>query len=370
MTRLSEVIPHLVLGGAGWSSQISNDPDSMPVLDTIIGALDLGIRAFDTSPYYHPSEILLGKAFSHPQLLAKYKRSDFILMTKCGRIAAEEFDYSRQWVGKSVERSLDRFQTDYLDVVFCHDVEYVTEEEVFEAVGTLLELKEKGKIRYVGISGYPLPLLAQLAAKIRDKFGRPVDCIQSYCHFTIMNTTLYTKHLPEFIKAGVDCVFNASPLSMGLLRAGGVPVGKLGSWHPAPNELCEIVKEASDWVESQGDNLASVALRYAIGKGAQLDTLNHGITIIGGGNIEEIKANIDTARQVLKPALHSTTDHNHTYDDARDLQVVDDDAVTRDEDKFKGVRNILKDWLDFSWESPGKNWPEIRAAKKQQSTGN
>jgi len=232
MAKLSEIIPHLVLGGAGWSAQItSEDPDTLPVLETIIGALDLGIRAFDTSPYYHPSEILLGKAFSHPKLLSRYKRPDFIIMTKCGRIASEDFDYSKSWVKKSVTRSLDRFQTDYLDVVFCHDVEYVTEEEVFEAVGTLFDLQKEGKIRYVGISGYPPLLLAELAAKIRNKFGRSLDCVQSYCHFNMINTTLYTKYLPEFKKAGVDCVFNASPLSMGLLRSGGVPIGIYLSIH-------------------------------------------------------------------------------------------------------------------------------------------
>jgi len=100
-----------------------------------------------------------------------------------------------------------------------------------------------------------------------------------------------------------------------------------------------------------------------------LDTLNHGITIIGGGSIEEIKANIDTARQVLKPSSTKNTESSsgHIYNDARDLQVVDNEAVARDEDKFNGVRDILKDWLDYSWESPGKDWPKIRAKRKQNT---
>src|SRR4051812_3185355 len=122
--KLSSIIPRLVIGGSSWSNQLVHDPHSLPVRSTILRALDLGFRAFDTSPYYGPSESLLGDAFSQPSLLEKHARDTFIIMTKCGRIKADEFDYSPSWIQKSVTRSLERFQTEYLDVVFCHDVEF------------------------------------------------------------------------------------------------------------------------------------------------------------------------------------------------------------------------------------------------------
>lgn len=116
---LSSIASKIVLGGAAFSNQIHPDPESLPVREIIKHALKSGFRTFDTSPYYGPSEWLLGDAFSHPEVTSKYDRSEIILMTKVGRIAALEFDYSPEWVRFSVNRSLERFKTSYLDVVFC-----------------------------------------------------------------------------------------------------------------------------------------------------------------------------------------------------------------------------------------------------------
>jgi len=116
---LSSIASKVVLGGAAFSNQIHPKPESLPVQDIINHALKSGFRTFDTSPYYGPSEKLMGDAFSHPDVTSRYNRSEIILMTKVGRIAALEFDYSPKWVRFSVNRSLERFGTSYLDVVFC-----------------------------------------------------------------------------------------------------------------------------------------------------------------------------------------------------------------------------------------------------------
>ena len=76
-----------------------------------------------------------------------------IICTKVGRIKIDEFDYRPEWVRKSVERSCERLGTEVLDVVYCHDVEFVTTEEALGAVGELFKFKDEGKVRYVGISG-------------------------------------------------------------------------------------------------------------------------------------------------------------------------------------------------------------------------
>ena len=54
-------------------------------------------------------------------------------MTKVGRIAADKSDYSAAWVRQSVNRSLERLGTTYLDVGFCHDIEIATDGETIEA---------------------------------------------------------------------------------------------------------------------------------------------------------------------------------------------------------------------------------------------
>lgn len=117
---LSSIISRVIQGGAAFGYQLHKDPGSLPVRDVIRRALDLGVRTFDTSPYYDPSEVLLGEAFSHPDITSRYTRDDYILMTKVGRIAASHFDYSPDWIRYSVRRSLERFKTPHLDVVFCH----------------------------------------------------------------------------------------------------------------------------------------------------------------------------------------------------------------------------------------------------------
>ncbi|OBT49739.1 hypothetical protein VE04_10224, partial [Pseudogymnoascus sp. 24MN13] len=93
--QLSSIVTKIVLGGGSFSQQSHPDPTSLPVREIIQLALDSGIRTFDTSPYYGPSEILLGDAFSQPAISSKYKRSEYQLMTKVGRIAADQFNYSR-----------------------------------------------------------------------------------------------------------------------------------------------------------------------------------------------------------------------------------------------------------------------------------
>jgi D-arabinose 1-dehydrogenase len=219
-----EITP-IVIGGAAWSYQINADAETRPVIPVILSAFSHGIRTIDTSPYYEPSEKILGKALADPAITEKYSRGDYFLMTKVGRIAAEEFNYSPEWVRKSVERSLERFQTGYLDVVFCHDVEFISDDAVVAAVATLWEFVAEGKIRYVGISGYPIEKLLRVARLCKEKLGRPLDIVQNWGQLTLQNTKLRSQGLEALAQAGVSMVCSSSPLNIGLLRAQGVPIG-------------------------------------------------------------------------------------------------------------------------------------------------
>jgi D-arabinose 1-dehydrogenase len=220
----SEITP-IVMGGAAWSYQLNSDAETRPVIPVILSAFSHGIRTIDTSPYYEPSEKILGKALADPAISATYSRDDYFLMTKVGRIAAEEFNYSPEWVRESVERSLQRFQTGYLDVVFCHDVEFVSDENVLAAVSTLWEFVAQDKIRYVGISGYPIDKLVRVAMLCKERLGRPLDIVQNWGQLTLQNTKLRSQGLEALGQAGVKVVCSSSPLNIGLLRAQGVPIG-------------------------------------------------------------------------------------------------------------------------------------------------
>lgn len=352
---LSSVASKVVLGGAAFSTQLHPDPESLPVREIIQHALKVGFRTFDTSPYYGPSEWLLGDAFSHHDVTSKYDRSEIILMTKIGRIAALEFNYDPDWVRFSVNRSLERFRTTYLDVVFCHDVEYVTDEEAVVAVGVLLDFVRQGKIRYVGVSGYCLDKLIRVSNLVRERYGRPLDAVQNWAQLTLQNTMLKTRGLASLRDAGVDCIFNSSPLGIGLLRDGGVPVGSLGDFHPAPAGLRKAADDAAQWLKARNEDLASLALRYAIAEHIDTEDRPPGAcTIFGCGSIGEIDQNLAAVEQILEAGEGSREFSKHK--DLRDLQLVQGDKKVSDEELVLGVRKIFGEWLDYAFTSPDAGW--------------
>ncbi|KAJ5497031.1 hypothetical protein N7463_009018 [Penicillium fimorum] len=264
-TPLSAALPPLIMGTATFNSQYNADPYALPTTELVQRALSRGIRAFDTSPYYGPAEELLGRALATETVQTNFPRETYHLLTKVGRIAGSSFDYSPQWIRYSVQRSLQRLHTDYLDVVYCHDVEFVTAAEVVTAVRELRRLRdEEGVLRYVGISGYPVDVLSDLAETVLRETGEPLDIVMSYANFTLQNTRLHSHALPRLIAAGVDVVPNASPLGMGLLRRDGVPIGSMGDFHPAPNALRTAIRGASDCASQHGEKLEVVAIRFAL----------------------------------------------------------------------------------------------------------
>ncbi|KAK5423936.1 hypothetical protein LTR20_006044 [Exophiala xenobiotica] len=343
---LADILPPLVLGGGGFSYQLISDPQSIPISDVIKSAFEAGIRAIDTSPYYEPSEQLLGKALSQPEIANHYSRSEYVLMTKVGRITADKSDYSATWVRQSVNRSLERLGAMYLDVVFCHDIEFVTDEETIEAVGELLEFVRNGKVRYIGLSSYFIPLLSRRANMVREHFGRPVDVIQTWSHMSLQSSRLETEGLKAFNEAGVSCVLNASPLVIGLLRAGSVPQGRLGDFHPAPAGFRKAAQDAGAYVSRQGDNLAALALRYAVWRSVACSNMSVRVcTITGISSIAELTENVEAVQKVLL----STDDTSRRLSSSC---TINQTQVEKDLPLFQKVQEILGGWVNYSLINP------------------
>ena len=264
--KLSESLPPFIFGTGAFNIQHNKDPYAIAADALVERALTLGVRAFDTSPYYGPAEEFLGKALSQPAVRQEYKREDYFLLTKCGRIGEAEFDYSPSWVRKSVKRSLERLQTSYVDLVYCHDIEYVSSDEALEAVKELRRIRdEDGSVRHVGISGLPLDIICNLADRVLKETGEPLDAVMSYAHFTLQNTRLNSNAgLGRLKAAKVDLVPNASPLALGLLRSQGPPV-ETSDFHPASQDLRKRLREAGKLCASQGqgEKLEDIALWFA-----------------------------------------------------------------------------------------------------------
>ncbi|KAG6866004.1 hypothetical protein C0991_009676 [Blastosporella zonata] len=245
-------------------------------------------------------------------------------MTKCGRFGPSDFDYSPIRIRDSVMRSLQRLQTDYLDTVYLHDVEFVCtpvaprpngnnlgalaeesaayglaegdenkvrgegDQKVLDAYKELRKLQEEGLVKHIGITGYPLPTLLRLALLILHTAPfKPVDVILSYSHLSLQNGTFlqYVPHFQERAKVGQ--LVTASPLSMGLLTPSPPP------WHPAPPELSAVAKEAAGiWP----DGLPNLALGYAV----RNTGLNHGNIplVVGFSTPQEVRECVKVWREL------------------------------------------------------------------------
>lgn len=93
--------------------------------------------------------------------LKKIPRKSYYLSTKVGRHSDCTFDYSRKAIVKSIDNSLKTLNVDYIDILYVHDVEFCPSIEMLlnETLPELERLRLLGKIRYIGISGYPLSLI-------------------------------------------------------------------------------------------------------------------------------------------------------------------------------------------------------------------
>ena len=110
-------------------------------------------------------------------------RDSYILGTKLGRYAPRHFDFSAKRVIESVDISLERMRTDHLDIVLCHDLEYVEMSQIVEeTLPALRRLVQKGKVRYIGVSGYPMKMFKYVLQNSDD-----VDVILTYNHYTLQN---------------------------------------------------------------------------------------------------------------------------------------------------------------------------------------
>ena len=267
--------------GASSLGSVFRDINESEGIKTVHEALDNGINLIDVSPYYGltKAETVLGKA------LREVPRDKYLLSSKAGRYGEDTFDFSKQSILSSVENSLKRLHTDYLDFLFLHDIEFGSFEEVIEeGIPALQDLKEQGRIRYFGVSGLPLSIFE----KVLDQTD--LDVILSYCHYSLNDQSL-TDIIPllEDKKVGL---MNASPLSMGLLGTRGVP-----DWHPASEEIKKICQQALVHCEKQGENLSKLAIQYAVSH-KRIPT-----TLVSSASIKNIQNNIKWVNEPINEEL-------------------------------------------------------------------
>ncbi len=188
--------------GASSLGQEFRAVDLHEAIRSVHVALDVGMNFIDTSPYYGrgTSECLLGFA------LRGIPRDAYYLGTKLGRYDAGHFDFSARRVMESVDVSLQRMGVEHLDIVLCHDIEFVDMPQIVdETLPALRKLQRQGKVRFVGISGYPMKIFRFVLDRT------DLDVVLSYNHYTLQNTML-ADLVPYLQEKGVG-IMNAAPFS-------------------------------------------------------------------------------------------------------------------------------------------------------------
>ena len=268
--------------GAANLGGIYGDLDEQEGIRAVHRAFELGVTLFDTSPYYGTtrSETVLGKA------LRSLPRDRYVLSTKAGRYDVGDFDFSPARLRSSLDESLRRLQTDYVDILLLHDVEFGDLEAILrESLPAAAALKATGKVRCVGFSGLPLAIFRRGLAS-----GVPFDVALSYAHATLFDSTLVAL-APGFAARGIG-LLNASPAALGLLSSHGPR-----DWHPAPAAIRTACRAAADLCRARGVELAELAIAYS----TRLPGID--ATLCGPGSVREIEANVRAAETPPDPDL-------------------------------------------------------------------
>jgi aryl-alcohol dehydrogenase-like predicted oxidoreductase len=253
--------------GASSLGQEFRAVDMQEALRSVHVALELGMNFIDTSPFYGRgmSEVLLGVA------LRGIPRDRYLLGTKLGRYDRQHFDFSARRVVESVDVSLHRMGVEYVDIMLCHDLEFVEMSQIVdETLPALRAVQKQGKVRFVGVSGYPMKMFRYVLDRTE------LDVILSYNHYTLQNTML-ADLVPYLRSKGVG-IMNAAPFSARLLTNAPLP-----AWHKATEQVRRVARQAADHCAARGVDIAQLAVQYSC---ANQDLAT---CIIGSANPENVR---------------------------------------------------------------------------------
>ncbi len=260
-----------ILGfGASSMGDVFGKRDPADGKRAVAMALDHGVNYFDVAPLYGYtlSEQRLGAAL-------KGKRDQVVLSTKCGRDKFEEFDYSAKRISESIDESLQRLQTDHVDIYQIHDVEFADRDQIInESLPAARKVQESGKARYIGITGLPVRYVRSIAEQIE------IDTIMSWGHYTLVEDELDEELMPLALERGIG-VMNAAPLMQCLLSEGDLP-----EWHRGPKPLLAIKPDLVRVCQEAGVDLAKVAMKFA------LDHPHVGSTVVSMSSPRRVEDNL------------------------------------------------------------------------------
>lgn len=281
------------MGGYGWGAVQESE-----LIDAVHTALDQGITFFDTADTYGlgQSEITLGKALGG-------RRSDVVVATKFGVRAGNGktfYDNSPAWIEEAITASLKRLGTDYVDLYQIHYRDGVT--PIADVVETLGKLRDKGYIRYFGLSNIHQEDLAELEP-YQDSFVSFQDEYSLACR----------KNETDML--AVSETLQISPLTWGSLGQ-GILTGKYdkdSAFGPDDRRRrdvyvnfhgdklrknLEIVEVMRGIAERHGKPISAVAIRFI------LDHLPGSVVLCGAKRPSQVLGNVEGSDWTLSAEEH------------------------------------------------------------------
>jgi len=258
----------------GWGKEI-NEEQAIKIINE---AYNSGINFFDTAEIYGEgvSEIVLGKAL-------KDIRDNVVIATK---VSPSHLRYKD--VLKACENSLKRLNTDRIDLYQIHWPNFYV--PLKETAKALDELYLQNKIRAVGVSNFPVPMIKELKKHLKH-----APLVSNQVQYNLIER-LVEKEIAKYCRRNKMSIIAYSPLAQGLLTGKYTkeniptdPIRKNKAWFRKENleKISNILKELEVIANKYQKKISQIALNWLISQPMT-------IAIPGAKSIEQLKENIQS----------------------------------------------------------------------------
>ncbi len=257
-------------------------------------AWELGIRYFDTAPYYGSgnAERRLG------EVLCERPREEFVLSTKVGRLLhpgesdwrgapplQAYFDFSYDATVRSLEASLERLGLDRVDIALIHDPDDHYDEALAGAYRALARLRDEGVVRAVGVGMNQTELLCRFAREAEP------DCFLVAGRYTALDRSAAEALLPLCDEQGI------SVIAGGVFNSGVLVGGNTFDYTKAPTDVLARVEALRETCAQYDAPLPAAAVQFPLRHPAVHSVL------VGCRTPEEVEEDVRLSELELPPAL-------------------------------------------------------------------
>ncbi|MEO7802007.1 MAG: aldo/keto reductase [Ginsengibacter sp.] len=217
--------------------------------------LEVGINTFDHADLYgsYKCESVFGEAMSRKS----FKREDIVLFTKCGLrlpdasqpdVKIKHYNTSREHILTSVDNSLRRLKTDYIDIFLLDHLDHISNLE--ETAYTLRQLKESGKIKNIGVANFSVFQHQLLAAYLN------LPIVTNHIELNLLNTTAIENGQIDYIKQKYMRPLASAPLAAGRIA------------HGEDAQAVKVRRKLQQLTEKYNADIESLAVAWLIKLGA------------------------------------------------------------------------------------------------------